>query len=68
MMNSNAASKLGKLENVQIRDYIENYFNELNKKNRDFEIDGRKNKTQETYESEIRMYFHLMRGKKKVKN
>jgi integrase len=67
MMNSNAASKLGKLENVQIRDYIENYFNELNKKNRDFEIDGRKNKTQETYESEIRMYFHLMRGKEKGK-
>jgi integrase len=64
---NNAASKLSKLENVQIREHIENYFNELNRKNRDYEIIGKKNKTQETYESEIRMYFHLMRGKEKGK-
>jgi integrase len=61
------ASKLSKLENVQIREYIENYFNELNRKNRDYEIIGKKNKTQETYESEIRFYFHLMCNKEKGK-
>jgi integrase len=66
MMNS-AASKLGKLENVQIMEHIQNYFNELSRKNRDFEIDGKKNTTVETYNSEIRMYFYLMRDKEKGK-
>lgn len=64
---NNTASKLSKLENVQIRGHIENWFNELNRKNRDYEIIGKKNKTQETYESEIRFYFFLMCNKEKSK-
>jgi integrase/recombinase XerD len=64
MINS-AASKLGKLENVQILEYINKYFDELNRKNRDFQDIGKKNRTQMTYETDLRMYFHMMRDKEK---
>jgi hypothetical protein len=64
MMNSNATSKLGKLENVQIMEHIQNYFNELNKKNRDY-VEKTKNATQIAYETDIRLFFHLIRSKSK---
>jgi integrase len=63
MMNS-AASKLGKLENVQIMEHIQNYFNELNRKNRDY-VEKTKNATQIAYETDIRLFFHLIRSKSK---
>lgn len=65
-MNS-AASKLGKLENVQIMEHINGYFNELNRKNRDFVQDGKVNGTASSYEADIRLFFFLMRGKDKGK-
>jgi integrase len=61
---NNTAAKLDKLENVQIMEHIQNYFNELNRKNRDYEERDNKN-TQRAYEIDIRLYFRLMRGKEK---
>jgi integrase len=63
MINS-AASKLTELENVKIFNHIQNYFNELNRKNRDF-AEKTKNSTQIAYETDIRLFFHIMRSKSK---
>jgi integrase len=60
---NNTASKLSKLENVQIREHIENWFADLNRRNRDFENSN--NNTQLAYESELRQYFFLMCDKPK---
>jgi integrase len=62
-MNS-VASKLTELENVKIFNHIQNYFNELSRKNRDF-AEKTKNATQIAYETDIRLFFHLIRSKSK---
>jgi integrase len=63
-MNVNTAAKLDKLENVKILEHIQNYFKDLNRKNRDYE-EKDSSLTQIAYESDIRLFFHLMRNKQK---
>lgn len=65
-MNANA-HKLEKLENVQILEHINSYFKELNRNNRDFEeyYDNQQSKTQLAYESDVRLFFRIVKGKEK---
>lgn len=65
-MNAHAA-KLDKLENVQIFEHTNNYFKELNRNNRDYEeyYDGEVSKTQIAYESDVRLFFRIVKKKEK---
>jgi integrase len=65
-MNANA-HKLDKLENVKILEYIKNYFKELNRNNRDYEeyYEGQSSKTQVAYESDVRLFFRIVKKKEK---
>lgn len=51
-------------ENMKVYNYIQSYFKSLNDKNRDY-TEKDNTKTQQAYESDIRLFFHLMRGKEK---
>lgn len=64
---NNAATKLSQLENVRILEHINNYFKELNRNNRDYEqyFDGEISKTQQAYETDIRLFFRIIKGKQK---
>jgi integrase len=50
-------------ENMKIYEAIQKYFKELNRNNRDYEQEFENKNTQKTYETEIRSYFRIMRGK-----
>ncbi|MBL4951038.1 site-specific integrase [Neobacillus sp. YIM B02564] len=65
-MNANA-HKLEKLENVRILEHINSYFKELNRNNRDYEdyYDNQQSKTQLAYESDVRLFFRIVKMKEK---
>lgn len=66
-MNGNAAHKLTELENVKILEHIQGYFKELNRNNRDYEeyYQDQTSTTQQAYESDVRLYFRIVKGKNK---
>jgi integrase len=63
------ANKVVKLENEStvIFNHIQNFYKDLNKKNRDYEEDHSRRGTVIAYDGDIRLYFNLMRGKEKGK-
>jgi integrase len=61
--------KVIQFENESMRNYdhIQGYFKELNRRNRDFEDVKGSSNTIAAYEGDIRLFFHLMKGKEKGK-
>lgn len=51
-------------ENMKVYNHIQSYFKSLNDKNRDY-TEKDNTKTQQAYEADIRLFFHLMKGKQK---
>jgi integrase len=64
-----AAEKVIKFENenTKIYEIIEGWFRELNRNNRDYEdvYEGETSKTQTSYETDVRLFMRLVRGKSK---
>jgi integrase len=51
-------------ESTKIYNVIQSWFKDLNKRNRDYE-NIKESKTQKAYETDIRLFFYLMRNKEK---
>jgi integrase len=64
-----AAEKVIKFENenTKIYEIIEGWFRELNRNNRDYEdvYEGGTSKTQTSYETDVRLFMRIVRGKSK---
>lgn len=54
-------------ENMKIYDHVQNWIKELNRNNRDYEeyYEGEVSKTQQAYESDIRLFLRTIRNKEK---
>lgn len=51
-------------ENMKVYNHIQSYFKSLNDKGRDY-AEKDTTKTQQAYEADIRLYYHLLKGKPK---